>query len=56
MIYVRRDRNVYFTLKWALYSSTRACATTSSKSREKSENDAQDTRLEDLWLFEKLDH
>jgi hypothetical protein len=35
---------------------TRACATTSSKSKEKSEDDAQSTRLEDFWLFEKLDH
>jgi hypothetical protein len=56
MIYVWRDRNVHFILKWALYSFTRACATTSSKFREKSENDAQDTRFEDFWLFEKFDH
>jgi hypothetical protein len=56
MIYAWRDRNVHFTFKWALYSFTRAYATTSSKSRKKSENDAQDTRLEDFWLFEKFDH
>ncbi len=39
-----------------MYSSSRACATTSSKSKEKSKDDAQDTRSEDLWLFEELDH
>jgi hypothetical protein len=56
MIYVWRDCNVHFIFKWALYSFTRACATTSSKFKEESKDDAQDTRLEDFWLFEKLDH
>ncbi len=56
MIYAWRDRNVHITFKWALYSSSRACATTSSKSKEKSEDDAQNTRFEDLWLSEELDH
>ncbi len=39
-----------------MYSSFRACATTTSKSKEKSENDVQNTRSEDFWLFEELDH
>jgi hypothetical protein len=48
MIYAWRDRNVYIIFKWTLYSSSQLCATTSSKSKEKSENDAQDTRFENL--------
>ncbi len=56
MIYAWRDRNVHFIFKWALYSFTRACAITSSKSKEKSKNNAQNMRFEDLWLSEKLDH
>jgi hypothetical protein len=56
LIYAWRDRNVHFTFKQALYSSSRACATTSSKSRKKSEDDAQSTRSENLWLSEELDH
>jgi hypothetical protein len=56
MIYAWRDRNVYFIFKWALYSFFRACTTISSKSREKSKDDAQNTRFKDFWLFEKLNH
>jgi hypothetical protein len=56
MIYAWRDRNVHIILKWALYLFFQSCATTSSKSEEKSKDNVQNTRFEDFWLFEELDH